>query len=51
MGTHQTKFVTADKRLDKFAGKLERASEDIDSDVTEIAIELDDDPPFAIEAA
>jgi DNA recombination protein RmuC len=49
LGNAQTKFAAADKRLDKFAGKLERASEDIDGDVTEI--ELDDDPPFAIEAA
>jgi len=46
LGNAQAKFATADKRLDKFAGKLERASEDVDD-----AIELDDDPPFAIEAA
>ena len=38
----------ADKRLDKFAGKLERASED--ADVEEIEADVDD-PPYAIEAA
>jgi DNA recombination protein RmuC len=47
LGNAQTKYASADKRLDKFAGKLERATED--ADVAEI--ELDDEPPFAIEAA
>jgi DNA recombination protein RmuC len=50
VGTHlgraQTKYVDADKRLDKFTAKLERASEEVDE-----TIELDDDPPRAIEAA
>jgi DNA recombination protein RmuC len=48
LGNAQTKFVSADKRLDKFAGKLERASEDVEVE----EIEADDDvPPYAIEAA
>jgi DNA recombination protein RmuC len=48
IGNAQTKFASADKRLDKFAGKLERASED--ADVEEIEADVDD-PPYAIEAA
>jgi DNA recombination protein RmuC len=50
LGNAQTKFTSADKRLDKFAGKLERASEDADVDVDEIEADVDE-PPFAIEAA
>jgi len=52
LGNAQSKYASADKRLDKFAGKLERASDDVEE-----AIELEpvedevDDPPFAIEAA
>jgi DNA recombination protein RmuC len=47
LGNAQTKFASADKRLDKFAGKLERASEEVDD------VELDavDEPPYSIEAA
>jgi DNA recombination protein RmuC len=48
LGNAQSKFASADKRLDKFAGKLERASEEAEVD------EVDgdaDDAPFAIEAA
>ena len=41
IGTHlgraQSKFTDAEKRLDKFAGKLEQASEDVDE------LEVDDD--------
>jgi DNA recombination protein RmuC len=48
LGNAQTKFTSADKRLDKFAGKLERASEEVEVD--EIEAE-EDAPPFAIEAA
>jgi DNA recombination protein RmuC len=48
LGNAQTKFASADKRLDKFAGKLERASEDADVDEIEADV---DDPPYAIEAA
>ena len=50
LGNAQTKYAAADKRLDKFAGKLERASEEAEVEVVE-QLELDDDPPFAIEAA
>jgi DNA recombination protein RmuC len=46
----QAKYASADKRRDKLAAKLERASDEADE-----SIELDsvdeDDPPFAIEAA
>jgi DNA recombination protein RmuC len=48
LGNAQTKFASADKRLDKFAGKLERASEEADVDEIEADV---DDPPYAIEAA
>jgi DNA recombination protein RmuC len=44
----QTKFASAEKRLDRFAGKLERASEEADVDEIEADV---DDPPYAIEAA
>ena len=44
----QTKFASADKRLDKFAGKLEQASQEIEGD--EIDGE-DENEQFAIEAA
>lgn len=47
LGNAQSKFVSADKRLDKFAGKLERASEEADVD----EVDGDADEPFAIEAA
>jgi DNA recombination protein RmuC len=50
LGNAQAKFASADKRRDKLAAKLERASDEVDE-----AIELDgvdpDEPPFAIEAA
>jgi DNA recombination protein RmuC len=48
LGNAQTKFASADKRLDTFAGKLERASEEADVDEIEGDV---DEPPFAIEAA
>ncbi|HET7136748.1 MAG TPA: DNA recombination protein RmuC [Gaiellaceae bacterium] len=48
LGNAQSKFVSADKRLDKFAGKLERASEEAEVDEIEGDV---DEPPFAIEAA
>ena len=48
LGNAQSKFASAEKRLDRFAGKLERASEEADVD----EIEGDaDEPPYAIEAA
>jgi DNA anti-recombination protein RmuC len=49
LGNAQTKFVSADKRLDKFAGKLERASEEAGADEID-GVDVDE-PPFAIEAA
>jgi DNA anti-recombination protein RmuC len=49
LGNAQTKFTSAEKRLDKFETKLERASEE--ADVEEIEADVDDDPPYAIEAA
>jgi DNA recombination protein RmuC len=45
----QTKFASADKRLDKFAGKLERASQEIEGD--EVDGDEGDGEQFAIEAA
>jgi len=48
LGNAQSKFATAEKRLDRFAGKLERASEDADVDEIEGDV---DEPPYAIEAA
>ena len=48
LGNAQTKFASAEKRLDRFAGKLERASEEADVDEIEADV---DDPPYAIEAA
>jgi len=48
LGNAQTKFASAEKRLDRFAGKLERASEEADVNVIEADV---DDPPYAIEAA
>jgi len=50
LGNAQTKYASADKRLDKFAGKLERASEEADVDEIE-ADASDDGPQFVIEAA
>jgi DNA recombination protein RmuC len=50
VGTHlgraQTKYTEADKRLDKFGTKLERASEDEVIELSEVILE-----PPAIEAA
>jgi DNA recombination protein RmuC len=46
LGNAQTKFAAADKRLDKFAGRLERASEDVDE-----AIELESDDVIALPRA
>jgi DNA recombination protein RmuC len=48
LGNAQTKFASADKRLGKFAGKLERAAEE--AEVDEIDGDVDD-PQLAIEAA
>ena len=48
LGNAQTKFASAEKRLDRFAGKLERASEEADVDEIEADVH---DPPYAIEAA
>jgi DNA recombination protein RmuC len=48
LGNAQSKYATAEKRLDRFAGKLERASEDADVDEIEGDV---DEPPYAIEAA
>jgi DNA recombination protein RmuC len=47
LGNAHTKYAAADKRLEKFAGKLERASEEAEIDV----IEVDDEPSLVIEAA
>jgi len=49
LGNAQAKYLSAEKRRDKFADKLERASEEADVELEQL--ELDDDPPFAIEAA
>jgi len=46
LGNAQAKFATADKRLDKFAGKLERASDDADE-----AIELECNDVIALPRA
>jgi DNA recombination protein RmuC len=51
LGNAQAKFVSADKRLDTFAGKLERAAEEGDPDELEAESVEADEPPFAIEAA
>ena len=48
LGNAQSKYASAEKRLDRFAGKLERASEDADVDEIEGDV---DEPPYAIEAA
>jgi DNA recombination protein RmuC len=48
LGNAQSKYATAEKRLDRFAGKLERASEDANVDEIEGDV---DEPPYAIEAA
>jgi DNA recombination protein RmuC len=49
LGNAQAKYVSAEKRLDKFQVKLERASEDADVDDADV---IDaDEPPYAIEAA
>jgi DNA recombination protein RmuC len=48
LGNAQSKFASAEKRLDRFAGKLERASEDAEVDEIEGDV---DEPPYAIEAA
>ena len=50
LGNAQTKFASADKRLDKFAGKLERASEDVEIEEGE-ELDEDDGEQYAIEAA
>jgi DNA recombination protein RmuC len=54
VGTHlghaQKKYAEADKRLDKFATKLERASDEVEELEAMDAIELDEPAP-AIEAA
>jgi len=46
----QAKFASADKRRDKLAAKLERASEDVDDAIEADGVDADE-PPFAIEAA
>jgi DNA recombination protein RmuC len=52
VGTHlahaQKKYAEADKRLDKFAAKLEQASDEVEELE---ALDVDDEPPRAIEAA
>ena len=46
----QAKFASADKRRDKLAAKLERASEDVDEAIEADGVDADE-PPLAIEAA
>jgi DNA recombination protein RmuC len=46
----QAKFASADKRRDKLAAKLERASENVDDAIEAVGVDADE-PPFAIEAA
>jgi DNA recombination protein RmuC len=46
----QAKYVSADKRRDKLAVKLERASDDVDESIELDAVD-DDELPYAIEAA
>ena len=52
VGTHlahaQKKYAEADKRLDKFATKLEQASDEVEELE---ALDVDDGPTRAIEAA
>jgi DNA recombination protein RmuC len=50
LGNAQAKYLSAEKRRDKFADKLERASEEADVELEQLGLD-DDDPPFAIEAA
>jgi len=53
IGTHlghaQKKYGEAEKRLDKFAGRLDQAIEQVEDEPYEL--EADDEPPYAIEAA
>jgi len=51
LGNAQTKYGAAEKRLDRFAGKLERAAETVDPDELEAELVDGGEPPFAIEAA
>lgn len=46
----QAKFASADKRRDKLAAKLERASEDVDEAIEADGVDAEE-PPLAIEAA
>lgn len=49
LGNAQSKYTSAEKRLDKLETKLERASEEADVEIEADA--SDDEPPYAIEAA
>jgi DNA recombination protein RmuC len=52
LGNAQAKFASADKRLDTFEAKLERAAEEVDPEELEVdAVDEDDGPSLAIEAA
>ena len=51
LGNAQSKYAAAEKRLDRFAGKLERAAGAVDPDELEGEAADEDEPPFVIEAA
>jgi len=50
LGNAQSRFGAAEKRLDRFTGKLEQAAEAVDSDEIE-GEASDEDEPLVIEAA
>jgi len=51
LGNAQSKYTSAEKRLDRFAGKLEQAADEVDPDELEGEAADEDDPPLVIEAA
>jgi DNA recombination protein RmuC len=51
LGNAQSKYAAAEKRLDRFAGKLEHAAEAVEPDELEGEAAEEDEPPFVIEAA